>query len=52
MLGHFSGTAALSDVMQGKEMLARARMGGTQGQVAQIGHGLTPPVMVNAKHQS
>ena len=31
MLGHFSGTAALSDVMQGKETLARARMGGTQG---------------------
>jgi hypothetical protein len=25
---------------------------GTQGQVAQIGHGLTPTVMVNAKHQS
>jgi len=26
-------------------------VGGTQGQVAQIGHGLTPAVMVNAKHQ-
>jgi hypothetical protein len=51
-LGHFSGTAALGDVMQGKETLAAARMAGIQGQVAQIGHALTPAVMVNTKHQS
>jgi hypothetical protein len=50
--GHVSGIAALGDLMQGEETLTAARMRGTQGQVAQIGHGLTPPVMVNAKHQS
>jgi hypothetical protein len=50
-VGHCSGTAALGDLMQGEETLTAARMSGIQGQVAQIGYGLTPAVMVNAKHQ-
>lgn len=51
-LSHCSGATALGDVMQGKEALARARMSSTQGQLAQIGHGLIPAVMGNTKHRS
>jgi len=46
--GHFSGTAALRDVMQGQEPFAAAGMTGAQGQVAQIGWRLAPTSVVNA----
>ena len=42
--GHFSGTAALRDVMQGQEPFAAAGMKGAQGQLAQIGWRLAATV--------
>jgi hypothetical protein len=46
-LGNRRGTTALGDLVQRQEAFAAARMGGAQGQMAQIRNRLVPALMVN-----
>jgi hypothetical protein len=48
--GNRPGTTACGDLVQRQEAFAAARMGGTQGQMAQIRNRLAPAPMVNSSH--
>ena len=41
-------TLALDDIVQSKQSLAGAGMGGIQGHVAKLGRGLSPALIINA----
>jgi hypothetical protein len=45
--GNRRGTTAFGDLVQRQEAFAAARMGGAQGQIAQIRNRLAPALMVN-----
>jgi hypothetical protein len=45
--GNRRGTTACGDLVQRQEAFATARMGGAQGQMAQIRNRLAPALMVN-----
>jgi hypothetical protein len=45
--GNRRGTTACGDLVQCQEAFAAARMGGTQGLIAQIRNRLAPALMVN-----
>jgi hypothetical protein len=47
VFGNRRGTTACGDLVQRQEAFAAARMGGTQGQMAQIRNRLVPALMVN-----
>src|SRR4051794_35066376 len=46
--GNRGGTTACGNLVQRQEAFAAARMGGTQGQMAQIRNRLAPALMVNS----
>jgi len=46
--GNRGGTTAFGNLVQRQEAFAAARMGGTQGQMAQIRNRLAPALMVNS----
>jgi hypothetical protein len=48
--GNRGGTTAFGNLVQRQEAFAAARMGGTQGQMAQIRNRLAPALMVNSEH--
>jgi hypothetical protein len=45
--GNRCGTTAFGNIVQRQEAFAAARMGGAQGQMAQIRNRLAPALMVN-----